>query len=199
MPGGARAPVLAKAAEDHLARRCLQDAGDRYIHIFADHTASIVYDYHRAVVEISHTLVVFLTLFQHEDTHDLARKHDRLQCVGKLVDIEDRYTAKLGDFIQVEVIGDYLGFNLLGQLDQLVVDFAHVGKVSLADYYLVAAAFLFLNPLKYIQSAAATVAFDRVGAIGYLLKLPQHKLGDYQHPREKSCLCNVGDTAINDD
>src|SRR5216683_2817498 len=144
MPGGARAPVLAEAAENHLARGCLQDAGDRYVYILADHTASIVHDYHRAVIQISHALVVFLALFQHEDTHYLAGQHDRLQSVGKLVNVEDRYPAKLRDLIQVEIVGDDLGFDLFSQLDQLMVDLAHVGKVSLADDYLVAAAFLLL-------------------------------------------------------
>src|SRR6185295_3054753 len=126
-------------------------------------------------------------------------KHDRLQRVCKLVYVQDRYAAKLGDFVQVEVIGDDLGFNLFGQLDQFVVDFAHVGKVSLADDYFVAAPLLFLNPLKYVESAAAAVSLDRIGAVGDLLKLPQYKLRDYQHPGEKPCLANIGHTSVDDD
>src|SRR5258708_5398594 len=194
-----RAAVLAEAPEDHLTRSCLQDAGNRHVDVLSDHASRVVNNHHRPVVQVSNALVVFLTLLEHEDTHDLAGQHDRLQGVRKFVDIEDRNASKLRDLVQVEIVGDDLRFDLFGKLDQFVIDLAHIREVSLANDYFVARSLLLLNPLKNVESATAAIAFDRVGTVGYLLKLAQHELRYHQHAGKKACLGDVGHPAIDDD
>ena len=79
-----------------------------------------------------------------------------------------------------------------------MIDFANVREVGLADHNLVAT-FLFLYSLEDVQPAAPAIAFDRVGAVGYLLKLAQDKLRDNQDSREKPGFSDIGYAAINDD
>src|SRR6476660_7723563 len=62
-----------ETAEDHLAGGGLQHAGHGDVGVLADQPARIIHYHHRAVVEISHTLVVFLALFQDEYAHRFAR------------------------------------------------------------------------------------------------------------------------------
>ncbi len=54
----------------------------------ADHLAGVIDHDHGAVVEIADALVVFLAFFQDEHGHALAGQHDRLERVGKVVDVE---------------------------------------------------------------------------------------------------------------
>src|SRR5687767_8875587 len=74
--------LLVEPSEDHLPGHGLQHAGNRDVDGLGDQPPRIVYNYHRSVVEISHTLVVFLAFFQDEHAHGLAREHHGLKRVG---------------------------------------------------------------------------------------------------------------------
>ena len=102
---------------------------------------------------------------------------------------------KLRDFIQVEIVRDDLAFELARKLYELVINFAHVREIGLADYDLVAA-LLFLEPLEDVQAAPSPVALYRIGAVGYLLKLAQDELRDDQRPGQKARLGDIGHAAV---
>src|SRR5262249_55713055 len=153
--------------------------------------------HHRSVVEVSHALVIFLTFLQDKDPHYFAGQHDRLQGVGELVDVEHGHAPELRDFVEIEIVGDDFGFDLPGELDKLVIDLAHVREFSFAYDDLVAA-LLFLQPLKYVESATPAVTFDRVGAVGDLLELAQHELRNHKRARKKSGLGDIGHTSVYD-
>ena len=95
-----------KPAENHFSRRRLEHTRYGNICVLTDQPARIVHDYHGSIVEISNTLIVFLALFQNEDTHCLAGKDHWFESIRELINIEHTNTPKLGDFIQVEVVGD---------------------------------------------------------------------------------------------
>src|SRR5712664_601026 len=125
--------AIVKLSEDHLACRGLQNAGDRNVDGVRNHFFGVVHYHHGAVVEVGHALVEFLALFENEHSHDLARQYDRLHCVGQLVDVQDHYAVQLRDLVQVEIVRHDLTVVDLGQLDQLHIHFADVGKVVLHD------------------------------------------------------------------
>src|SRR4029450_13915209 len=91
--------------EGHLTRRGLQHTGHDHVDIFTDQSARVINHHHRAVVQIGHALIVFLTLFEDEDLHDLAGQHDGFQGVGQLVDVEHFDAAQVSDFVEIEVVG----------------------------------------------------------------------------------------------
>src|SRR5215831_20857255 len=51
--------VLAELAKDHFAGGRLQHAGHRYLRVFTYQAARVVDNDHRAVIEVSNSLVVF--------------------------------------------------------------------------------------------------------------------------------------------
>src|SRR6185503_19673865 len=122
-----------ETAEDHLAGSSLQHAGHRNVGVLADQTARIVDHHHRAIVEIGHALIVFLAFLQDENPHRLAWEYDRLERICQLINIEHADSAQLGDFVQIEVVGDDHRVELFAELDQFQINFAHGGKVSLYD------------------------------------------------------------------
>src|SRR5581483_9257642 len=134
----------------------------------------IVDDYHRTVIQVSHTLVVLFAFLQDEHPHRLPRQHDRFQSVRQLVDIQHLDPAQLGNLIQVEIVGDDLAPVKLGQFDQLQVDLAHLGEIVLHDTNLQIRDLL--DALQDVQASPAAVPLQRVRGIRYHLQLAQHEL-----------------------
>ena len=96
----------------------MQDGGHGNVDGLADHLAGVVDDHHGAVIEIGDALVVFFSFFQNEDAHDLAGQNDGLKRVGQFVDVEHGHALQLGDFVEIEVVGEDLAFVELGQFDE---------------------------------------------------------------------------------
>src|SRR4029077_3377060 len=125
-----------------------------------------------------------------------ARQHDGLQGIGELVDVQDFNAVQLGNFVEVEIVGDDLAVVNLGQLDQLHIDFAHVREIILHDLHVEMGHFL--DALQDIETAAAAIALHRIRRIRDQLQFPQNELRDHQHAVEKSGFSDVGDSTIND-
>src|SRR5581483_1957065 len=102
----------------------LQHAGYGDVHGAADHAPCVIHHHHGAVIEIADTLVVLLAFFQNHHVHALARQHNGLQRVREVVDVEHFDVMQVSDLVQIEVVGDDLGFPLFGQLQQLQIHFA---------------------------------------------------------------------------
>src|SRR5439155_16340318 len=111
---------------------------------------------------------------QDEDLHELAGKHDRLQRVRELVDVQHVDAAQLRDLVQIEVVRDDLSLQRTRELDQLQVHLAHLGKIEIGDRHLDARHLL--NLLQDIEAAAPAVPLHRVGGVGDQLQLFQHEL-----------------------
>src|ERR1051325_3257271 len=122
-----------ETAEDHLTGSGLQHAGDCDIGVLADQPARIINHHHRSIIEIGHALIVFLAFLQDENPHRLAWEYDRLERICQLINIEYADPAQLGDFVQVEIVGDDHRVELFAELDQLQINFAHGRKVSFYD------------------------------------------------------------------
>ena len=99
-----------------------------------------------------------------------------LQRVGELVDIEDLDAAKLRDLVQIEIVRDDLRFEFLGEFDQLHIHFANRRIVVLDELH--SDPGHFLNSLKNIQTAAPTIALQRISGIGNLLEFAQGQNGE---------------------
>src|SRR5579864_5336865 len=189
--------TVIELAEDHFASGGLQHAGDSNIDRFGNHALGVIYHHHSTVIEVRHALVVFLALFEDEDAHGLAGEHDGLEGVGERVDIQNFDSVQLGDFVQIEIIGDDFAIVNFGQLDQFHVDFADVREVVLDDLHVEVRHFL--DALQNIETAAAAIAFHGVGGIGDQLQFAQHELRDDEHAIEKTGFGDVGDAAVDDD
>src|SRR5207247_8795054 len=83
------------AAEDHLSGGRLQHAGDGRLAGLADHLARVVYNHHRAIVQLSDALTQILPLFQDEYLPRLARPVNGVHRVPNLVDVQYSNTPAL--------------------------------------------------------------------------------------------------------
>src|SRR5262249_12487221 len=124
-------------------------------------------------------------------------QHDRFQRVREFVDVQNFHAVKLGDFVQIEIVGNDLAIVDLRQLDQLHIHFANVGKIVFQDLNVQLGHLL--DALQDIQAAAAAVALHRVRRIGDQLQLPQDKLRDHQRAVDKSGFYDIGDPSIDND
>jgi hypothetical protein len=61
------------------------------------------------LLETGHALVVLFTFFQDEHAYRFSRQDHRPQSIGELIDVQDFETLHLGEFIQIEIVGDNLG------------------------------------------------------------------------------------------
>src|ERR1700722_13793663 len=190
-PGQSLIPL----AKNHLSRRGLQDRGDRNVDGLTNHFARVVDNHHSAVIQIGNALVVFLAFFQYEHLHNLARQHDRLQGICQFVDVQHRDTLQLRYFIEIEIVGDDLAFVELSQFNQFQIDFADCGKIIFHDLNLYRSDLL--QALQNVEAAASTIAFERIGRIGYQLQFTQNELRRHDYAIEKAGLGDVGNAAIN--
>src|SRR5208282_2128989 len=175
----------------------LQDRSHGNVDGLANHFARVINDDHSAVIEIGDALVVLFSFFKNKYAHDFAREDDGLERVGQFVDVQHGHTLELGDFIEVEVVGDDLAFVKLGQFDELHIDFADAGEIVFHDLDLDRSRFL--QTLQDIEATASAIAFERVGGIGHQLQFAEHELRDYDQAVEKAGLGDVGDAAVNND
>lgn len=81
--------ALVETAENHLARRSLQNAGDGDVDRLRDHAFGVIYHHHGSVVEVRDALVVLLAFFEDEHSHEFTGQHDGLEGVGEFVDIQN--------------------------------------------------------------------------------------------------------------
>ncbi len=84
--------------------------------------------------------------------------------------------------------------HLLGQLDQLQIDFAQLGKVILDDLH--GEQRIGLHLLQNIQPAPAALPPGTVRGIGDDLQLAQHELGHQQRSFQEAGLHHIGNAAI---
>src|SRR5579871_4991206 len=189
--------AVIKPAENHFTRCGLQDASDRNIDGAGNHFLRVVHHHHGAVVQVSDTLVVLLAFFQNKDAHDLARKYNGFERIGKLVDVQDFNAVKLRDFVQIEIVGDDFAVVDFGQLDEFHVDFMNIGEVVFEDLDIELGHFL--DALENVEAAAAAIAFERIGGVGHQLELAEHELGDDQGAIQEPGFDDVGDAAVDDD
>ena len=160
------------------------------------HAAGIVDYDHGTVIQIRDSLIVFFPFFQDENLHRLSGENDGFERVGQLVDVEDFDATELRDFVEIEIVGDNLGGHLLGELDEFEIHLFHIGVILLDNLHRDPGDRLYL--LQDIESAAAAVTLGRIRAVGDLLQLAQHKVGNHQGPFQKSRLADVRHTPVDD-
>src|SRR5208283_3235665 len=131
---------------------------------------------------------------QDEYAHDFAGQNDGLERVGQFVDVEHGHALQLGDFVEIEIVGEDLALVELGQFDELHVDFADGGEVVFHDLDLDRRHFL--KTLQDVEAAASAIAFERIGGISHQLQFAEHKLRDHNQAVEET---GFGDVAVNND
>ena len=195
--GGDRVTAFIVLTEDHLPGGGLQDAGDGDIDRLGDHLLGVVHHDNGAIVEIGDALIELLAFLDDEDAHGLAGQHDGLERVGQFVDVQDLDAVQLRDFVEVEIVGDDLAIEHLGQFDELHIDFLDVREVLFHNLH--GQQRHLLNPLQDVEAAAAAIAFHGIGRVGHQLQFAEHELRNHQHAIEEAGLRNIGDAAIDDD
>ena len=193
MPAGG---ALIPFAEDHFSGGGLEDGGDRDVDGLADHLARIVDHDHGSVIEVGDSLVVLFAFFQDEDPHNFAGEDDGLEGVCEFVDVEDGDALQLGDFVEIEIVGDDFAFVKLGEFDELEVDFADAGKIVFDDLDLNGGGFL--EALEDVETTASAIALEGVGGIGDELEFAKDELRDDDEAVEESGFGDVGDAAVDD-
>src|SRR6266508_2227098 len=189
--------LLREAPENHLARGGLKHRCHLSCDGFADHPARVVDHYHGAIIQIGHALVVLFPFFQDENLHRLPWQDYGLERVGQLINIEHIDSPKLRHFIEVEVVGDDLRPELLCQFDQLQIDLLHIGIILL--HYLNRDPGHLFDLVQDIQTAPAAVSLDGIRAVGDLLQLAQHEMGNGQRSFQEACLAYIRHSAVNND
>ena len=124
------------------------------------------------------------------------RQEDGLERVGQVVDVEDGNAVQVGDLVEVEVVGDDFGVEVLSQLDQLEINFADGGVVVLDD--LNGKLRIALHALEDIEPAAASLAAGGILGVGDHLQLAKDELGDDERAFEKTGLGHIGNAAVDD-
>ena len=131
------------------------------------------------------------------NVHALAGQNHGLEGVGQIVDVEHFNVVQVGHLVQVEVVGDDLGLPLLGQLQQLEVDFADGGKIVGDDLNLELG--VGLHALQHVKAAAAALALGTIGGVGHHLELAEHELRHHQRAVDKAGFGDVGNAPVDDD
>ena len=93
-------------AEDHLARRGLQRAGNAEHDFPADLVAAAFHDDHGPVVEIPDSLVRLFPRLDDLNLHGLSRQDDDFERTGQIVDIDDVHASHLSHLGEVVVSRD---------------------------------------------------------------------------------------------
>ena len=99
----------------------LQHARYDQRHVLVDLLARVLGDHHRAVFQVADALPDLLARLDDLHGDALARHDHRLEGVGQVVDVDHLDAAKLGDLVQVVVVGNHAPVDLLAQRDELLV------------------------------------------------------------------------------
>ena len=151
---------------------------------------------HRAVVEIADALAGVLARLDHAHPEVLAGEQRGLHRVGQRVHVEDTDALKVGDPIQVEVIGEHRAPVLLRQRHELRVDLGRARDVLVDDDDRRRARLAHAG--QDLQAAPAARPAHRVGAVGQALDLVEHEPGDLENPEEEARVRDVRDPAVDD-
>src|ERR1700688_513499 len=186
--------AVVKPAEDHFAGSGLKNAGYGNVDGAGYHLFGVVHHHHGAVVQISDALVVLFAFFENKHAHRFTRQHDGLERVSQLIDVQDLDAVKLGNFVQVEIVGHDLAVVNFGELDQLHVHFRDIGEVILENLNVKLGHLL--DALQNVQAAASAIALERIGRVRHQLQFAEYELGDYQRTIQETRLNNVGDATV---
>lgn len=117
-------------AEDHASGAVLQNAGDCDTDVSAGQSGGVFADDHSAIIEVSDTLAGSITFANDANVEAFAGDVAGFEGIGDVVEIDDGNSLDAGDFIEVEVIGDYAAAHLLGECHNFLVDGHHAIFVS---------------------------------------------------------------------
>src|SRR5664279_442537 len=201
---GTRATTLLSALlifpdfrEDHPSRGRLQNARYGQVDRFADQFPCIFDHHHGSVIQVCHALVVLLSFLGDVEIEGLARQHNRLEYVGKLVNIQDRDALHLRHLAQIEIIGHNLSAVESGKGDEFCIDLFYLGEVLVDDLNLDIIHLLYA--VKDIETPPSLCPAKRIGGIGDILEFLQDKLRQYKHAFDEADLDYIGYPAVDDD
>src|ERR1700694_5232250 len=94
-----------RVAEDHPAADRLKDSHDGDRKLGSDVPRAVLYDDHRAILEIADCLGGLLAFLDHAHRDLLARQDDGTDGLREIVHVEHRYALELGHPIEAVIIG----------------------------------------------------------------------------------------------
>src|SRR5580704_14172706 len=181
--------TLVVSSEDHFAGRGLVHRSHRDVDRFVDHLARAIYNYHRAVVQIRHALVIFFAFAQDEHTHRLPGQHHRLQGIRQLIHVQNLDALQRCNLVQIEIVGHDFRVVALSKFNQLQVHFWNLQEIVFGDLNLQMRHLL--DSLQDFESAPSTLTLQRVGGISHQLQFVQHELRDDHRSIQKLCLGDI--------
>src|SRR5699024_6437168 len=107
--------------------------GNQHVNPLTDIIAAAFDDDHRPVVQIGDPLSVLFPVFNHLNIDLFTGKDHRFDRISQIIDIENLYPLEFTNLVQVEVVGDDLPRQHLGQFHQFTIHFGNFLKVSLID------------------------------------------------------------------
>jgi len=103
-----------KPAENHFSRRRLEHTRYGNICVLTDQPARIVDDYHSSVIQISkHLDCIPCPLFKMKTRIASPGRTTGFRAFASSLILSTANTPKLGDFVQIEIVGDDNGIELL--------------------------------------------------------------------------------------
>jgi hypothetical protein len=103
---------------------------------------------------------------------------------------------QLGYLVEVKIIGDNLGMDILGQGDQFGVYFLDFGVILIDDLHF--QIILLLNSIQNIQAPPSSSALQRIRGVCDVSKFLEDKLGNDKRPFDESRIANIRDASVDD-
>src|SRR5437764_5925697 len=196
----ATAHVLAlERRKDHAPGDGLQHACDHHVDLLVDGPCAILDHDHGAVVEITHAPARLFAHLNDLDPHLFAGQDHGFDGVRQFVHVQHAHALQLRHLVEVIVVGNDGRVQLACDLHQLAVDLVHVVHVVRIDVHYVDRRLRFLaHPVEHIQAPTSTVAAQRIGRVGNVAQLVEHKARDHHFAHDEARGADVGDAAIDD-
>ncbi len=132
--------------------------------------------------------------------HALAGEDDGAEGGSEVVDVDDVDILDLGDFAEVDVVGEDSAVEFLGEDEQFVIDLGGFGIIAQSvvgndDFDL----FVFLQLVEDVEAATASGAFEFIGEVGEGLQFLQDEARDDQAAFEDAGFGDIQNPAVDDD
>src|SRR5215469_17537951 len=99
-------PLLFWVRKNHPSCYSLQYTCNGNFDCRAHILATAFYHDHRAIIQVAYPLAQFFTILNDLDNYIFSRQQDRLDRVGKFVNIEHFYTLQFCHTVQIKVVRD---------------------------------------------------------------------------------------------
>ena len=150
---------------------------------------------HRSVIKITNALIRFFAIADDTYPNHFTSHDNWANCICEHVDVENGYTLKFSDLIQVEVVRNNFRLDLPSEMNQLCINFCDLGEIVLGHLNIDVR--IPLQIFQNLEPTSALVSAKRVRRISDMLQLIQYKSRNHNDSINKTCVADVTYSSIN--